>query len=52
MRKIGVPQATKASGKLKTKPIEIIDDVVDIGEVGKGWDRVERNGRMYLTKRA
>jgi len=51
MRKIGVPQATKASGRRKTKPIEIIDDVVDIGKVGEGWDSIERNGRKYMTKR-
>ena len=51
MKKIGGTPGAKATKRRKAKPIEIIDDVVNIGTVGEGWDRVERNGRMYLTRK-
>jgi len=49
MRKIRTGKPT-ARGKLARKPIEIIDDVVSIGDSMSGWDRSERNGRIYLTR--
>jgi hypothetical protein len=51
MKKIGAPTRARTTNRNTKKPIEVIDDVVNIGTVGTEWDRVERNGRMYLTRK-
>lgn len=43
--------ATTVKRRRVTKPIEIIDDVVTVGSAGDGWDKIERNGRVYVSRR-
>lgn len=45
LRAVNVPPTTGLA------PNEIVDDEVVIGEGTAGWDREERNGRIYLTRR-
>lgn len=41
------------AGKAPTtnKPVEIIDDAVEMVGALEEWDREERNGRVYLTRK-
>ena len=49
MRKIRTGRPAEHSKRAR-KPIEIIDDVVNINSATSGWNKTERNGRIYLTR--
>lgn len=49
MRKIRTGRPTQARRQAR-KPIEIIDDVVSIEDTMSGWNKTERNGRIYLER--
>ena len=49
MRKIRTGRPATHRNRTR-KPIEIIDDVVSISDTMDGWNKTERNGRIYLTR--
>lgn len=49
MRKIRTGRPA-AHSKRARKQTEVIDDVVSINETMNGWNKTERNGRIYLTR--